>query len=420
MPFTAAIVDDGDDAREVLFVHKRKDLIALLAMQDEPRVVQIRELRTTLRAFAVSNGCVHYEFSQMETHKVQDGFETYYETDANGNRVQKQRPRMINVQVEMFYHYGTMGIGSRVSSDTFSNGFDPSLSFHDGHGEVLLPNTREMHYFTNMSTTFGAGRLGYDHGPLRVAPSSRRSSTAPCREPPAARQGVRTWLKMVAEQRHKWWAKRRADEDTLDSAFWLYVYENHFDLDRAGIERSSTNTSAARCASCRATPRSSPVSTCSSGTWRTSTPGPSPSSGTSSGTACGRTTPTSPSSRNPPTCSTRSAPTRGPSRPPRLTQENARRAQARQVVRRQGRLAVRGHRQLFGWNKSGNPCARRRGDRRPERGGLMDHGGAAWQLQPPPSLFNSPRPPLRMRRSRAAERTSDDRWCKIAPQIPLK
>ncbi len=240
MPFTAAIVfDDVDDAREVLFVHKRKDLIALLAMQDEPRVVQIRELRTTLRAFAVSNGCVHYEFSQMETHKVQDGFETYYETDANGNRVQKQRPRMINVQVEMFYHYGTMGIGSRVSSDTFSNGFDPSLSFHDGHGEVLLPNTREMHYFTNMSTTFGAGRLGYDHGPLRGG--SVLATILDGRKYPENLQlrdeGVRTWLKMVAEQRHKWWAKRRADEDTLDSAFWLYVYENHFDLDRAGIER---------------------------------------------------------------------------------------------------------------------------------------------------------------------------------------
>ena len=84
----------------------------------------------------------------------------------------------------------------------------------------------------------GRGRLD-DHGPLRGG--SVLATILDGRKYPENLQlrdtGVRTWLKMVAEQRHKWWAKRRADEDTLDSAFWLYVYENHFDLDRAGIER---------------------------------------------------------------------------------------------------------------------------------------------------------------------------------------
>ena len=105
-----------------------------------------------IRALA---GCtVHFEITRTETHTIPDGTETT--KDAEGNTVTKQR--MTAVQVQMYYHRGTVRVGANRNKP-YSAGFSASINYSDGHGRARAPHTGQVHE-VHGSCSIGASRGG--------------------------------------------------------------------------------------------------------------------------------------------------------------------------------------------------------------------------------------------------------------------
>ena len=98
----------------------------------------------------MSGQMVHLEHTQIETHTVPDGTETY--TDSEGNTQTRQRTTA--VQVEMHYHNGTLRVDAN-SKKRMAAGFNPSIFYTDGHGIAVAPHTGKQHNITNSTTIKG-------------------------------------------------------------------------------------------------------------------------------------------------------------------------------------------------------------------------------------------------------------------------
>lgn len=133
-PFQCVMVyDDSDD---YTFIHEDR-FEDFVQQNSRPDVLQRRTIRQHLRA--LSGQLVHLEFDRWETHRVEDGTETY--TDSEGHR--RTRTRYSSVKVHMFYHNGTLRVAAN-SNLTMAPGFKVSISYSDGHGTCTAPHTGEL------------------------------------------------------------------------------------------------------------------------------------------------------------------------------------------------------------------------------------------------------------------------------------
>jgi hypothetical protein len=151
-PFHCVIV--YDDCNDRTFVWN-EDFDEFVKKNKSPEIQRKVKLRRKLRAMA--GQMVHLEHTQMESHSVEDGQETY--TDGEGNT--QTKTRYTTVQVEMSYHNGTLSVGAN-NSKPMAPGFKPSIYYTDGHGVAIAPHTGE-HKTIHNSTTISGGQMGVDN-----------------------------------------------------------------------------------------------------------------------------------------------------------------------------------------------------------------------------------------------------------------
>lgn len=98
-----------------------------------------------------------YHLQRWETHKVEDGTETY--TDAQGNK--KTRTKYASVKVWMTYSKGKLSISSNNDKLAMQAGFKFKLTLTDGIGEAVAPTTGKRHTIRN-TASFGMADIDID------------------------------------------------------------------------------------------------------------------------------------------------------------------------------------------------------------------------------------------------------------------
>jgi hypothetical protein len=156
MPYPFHCVMVYDDSDDYTFLWERQ-LDTLVARNVDPEVQRRRGVRKSLRA--LEGELVYCPFQRMETHTVEDGTESY--KDSNGKT--HHRTRHSSVQVLMSYTNGRVHVAQNAKSkDEFGAGFTVTATFADGHGTARAPHTGQMKHIT-ATATLGASEL--DIGP---------------------------------------------------------------------------------------------------------------------------------------------------------------------------------------------------------------------------------------------------------------
>lgn len=103
-PFHCVIV--YDDASDESFIRDDDQLRNLVALNNHPEILKKKEIRVFLRALSRSQKTVYFPFSRMETERVEDGTETYRDSDGNS----RTRTVYSTVTFLVYYNYGIISV----------------------------------------------------------------------------------------------------------------------------------------------------------------------------------------------------------------------------------------------------------------------------------------------------------------------
>jgi hypothetical protein len=183
----------------------------------DPEISRRRFVRRQLRA--LDGQLVHLEHEQWETRTVEDGTETYKDSDGNT----RTRTRYSSVKVLMHYHNGTISVVAKEKLP-YSRGFTASIHYTDGHGVAVAPHTGQHHNVTG-STSLGMEALGIDKD---FNPNGQKYGIM-LNDPqnvPKWQQGLVALDQKDREYRADLAQKHQEKEQVLSSAFWVNVYDN--------------------------------------------------------------------------------------------------------------------------------------------------------------------------------------------------
>ena len=222
-PFHVVLAYDDDDDYTFLW---EEDLMQFAAKQRDPEIMRRKHVRHQLRAAAMVDGTLHLEFERWEKRTVEDGTETY--RDSEGNT--KTRTVYSTIDVLMHYHNGRVGVGAK-DKKKMARGFDVTMTYNDGHGEARKPRTGQMAHFSNEHATIGHAELNID-SQFHQQGKLNELLTDPAN---VAKIQIKmpVWTQQCQAYRARYRQAEARKEKILSSAFWLYVFDN---VD-AGLDR---------------------------------------------------------------------------------------------------------------------------------------------------------------------------------------
>ncbi|KAE9325254.1 hypothetical protein PF008_g16915 [Phytophthora fragariae] len=159
---------EGDASKDVITLRDdydpndstHRNLAKLFFLNFSPRVIARREVRQKLRALSALATSIRFPFVQEEEVTLEDGIvevkrfgKTYTET------------RMTKVKFKCFYTWGvirveTEGDGHGKSPRIMAEGFHVSMTYRDGQGDAVAPNTGIVHSLKHRETTKGPEHIG--------------------------------------------------------------------------------------------------------------------------------------------------------------------------------------------------------------------------------------------------------------------
>jgi hypothetical protein len=103
-PFHCVIV--YDDAPDESFIRDNDQLRNLVALNTHPEILKKKEIRVFLRALSRSNIPIYFPFQRLETETVEDGTETYRDSDGNT----QTRTVYSTVTFNVYYKSGVIAV----------------------------------------------------------------------------------------------------------------------------------------------------------------------------------------------------------------------------------------------------------------------------------------------------------------------
>ena len=226
-PFHVTFAYDEDD--RVAFIWE-KDLHRFVVLNQTADVQRRRRNRERLRSASYAGTRLHLHHTERRSYTLPDGTETY--KDSNGNT--QTRTVYSTITVTLTFERCAVLLQS-ADSKRMARGFAWDVRFSDGHGSGVLPRTGQRKDFHNQVTTLSPEYLGFS---VKFEANGRMARELMTR---AANQSifktsVPSWRAQCTRYRQEAWLEAVAGEQTLSSAFWLYVYDQP-DLSVAGLQR---------------------------------------------------------------------------------------------------------------------------------------------------------------------------------------
>ncbi|KAG6617439.1 white protein [Phytophthora cinnamomi] len=220
---------DDYDPNDSTSTHR--NLAKLFFLNFSPRIVARREVRQKLRALSALATSIRFPFVQEEEVTLEDGIielkrfgKTYTET------------RMSKVKFKCYYTWGvirveTEGDGHGKTPRIMAEGFNVTMTYRDGQGDAVAPNTGIVHSLKHRETTKGPEHIG-------LTPDMEESEElnrifAQTESDWAA--GVKKLRSQDQQYRRRLEEKYRRGNETLSDGFWHEVY-NQPHLSRSKLE----------------------------------------------------------------------------------------------------------------------------------------------------------------------------------------
>ncbi|KAE8988123.1 hypothetical protein PR001_g22134 [Phytophthora rubi] len=244
-PVKSAVGDagavEGDASKDVITLRDdydpndststHRNLAKLFFLNFSPRVIARREVRQKLRALSALATSIRFPLVQEEEVTLEDGIvevkrfgKTYTET------------RMTKVKFKCFYTWGvirveTEGDGHGKSPRIMAEGFHVSMTYRDGQGDAVAPNTGIVHSLKHRETTKGPEHIGLTADMEESEELSRIFAQTEFDWV----AGVKKLRSQDQQYRRRLEEKYRRGNETLSDGFWHEVY-NQPHLSRRKLE----------------------------------------------------------------------------------------------------------------------------------------------------------------------------------------
>jgi hypothetical protein len=222
-------IRDDYDPNDSSSTHR--NLAKLFFLNFSPRVIARREVRQKLRALSALATSIRFPFVQEEEVTLEDGIverkrfgKTYTET------------RMTKVKFKCYYTWGvlcveTEGDGFGKKPRIMAEGFSVSMSYRDGQGDAVAPNTGIVHHLKHRATVKGPEHVGLtlemeESAELRRIFAQTELDWVP---------GVSKLHSQEQQYRRRLAQKHRRGNETLSDGFWYELY-NQPHLPRSKLE----------------------------------------------------------------------------------------------------------------------------------------------------------------------------------------
>ncbi|GMF33371.1 unnamed protein product [Phytophthora fragariaefolia] len=220
---------DDYDANDSSSTHT--NLAKLFFLNFSPRIIARREVRQKLRALSALATSIRFPFVQEEEVTLEDGIveikrfgKTYTET------------RMTKVKFKCYYTWGvirveTEGDGHGKQPRIMAEGFNVTMTYRDGQGEAVAPNTGIVHSLKHRETTKGPEHIGLT-SEMEGSEKLRRIFS---QTEPDWTAGVEKLRSQDQQYRRRLEEKYRRGNETLSDGFWYEVY-NQPHISRSKLE----------------------------------------------------------------------------------------------------------------------------------------------------------------------------------------
>ena len=228
-PFTIRIA--YDDCDDVTVIKDSAILREFVELNLSPDIQAKRTIRKQLRVLSNKKTSIHWPFSQIETHVVDDGFDEKVIKDADGNERTQKIPHRSEVKVEVFYTNGVINIST--GDDTVNaRGFTITMNYSDGHGDAIKPKTREPLHLVGQCQNMNPSHFELtDEFTLTTGLKKLFDLGAS-----VLSSGVPALLDEEQEYRKHTIESEKAENAVLGDGFWYFVYNDHT-LKREDLER---------------------------------------------------------------------------------------------------------------------------------------------------------------------------------------
>ncbi|KAG7388241.1 hypothetical protein PHYPSEUDO_012899 [Phytophthora pseudosyringae] len=209
-----------------------RNLAKLFFLNFSPQIIARREVRHKLRALSALATSIRFPFAQEEEVTLEDGIievkrfgKTYTET------------RMSKVKFKCYYTWGvirveTEGDGHGKTPRVMAEGFQVSMTYRDGQGDAVAPNTGIVHQLKHREATKGPDHIGLTAEMQESDELSKIFSQTELDWIAA----VKKLLSQNQQYRRRLEEKYRRGNETLSDGFWHEVY-NQPRLSRTKLER---------------------------------------------------------------------------------------------------------------------------------------------------------------------------------------
>jgi len=215
-PFHVTFAYDEDD--RVAFIWE-KDAHRFVVLNKTKDVQRRRHNRECLRSASYGRQLLHLHHTERRSYTFPDGTETY--RDSNGNT--QTRTVYSTITVTLTFQRCRVDLED-ADANTMARGFSLQVRFADGHGSGVLPRTGQRKELRNQVTSLSADYLGFS---IKYEANGRLAKELLTRGENRAiyKSTLSDWHTFCEAYRAGAWRNALAAEQTLSSAFWLYVYD---------------------------------------------------------------------------------------------------------------------------------------------------------------------------------------------------